>query len=80
MKSSTIVIGATKSKNQNYVPNIIFFLQSWIQIRIKDPNRILKKVTKPKHKTKTCTKQALNFLEWNYEKSSFLDLYFISYI
>jgi hypothetical protein len=25
MKSSTLVIGATKSKNQNYVPNIIFF-------------------------------------------------------
>ena len=25
MKSSTIVIDVTKSKNQNYVPNIIFF-------------------------------------------------------
>ena len=55
MKSSTIVIGVTKSKNQNYVSNTIFFLncdfscetktmyqtefflQSWIQIRIKVP-------------------------------------------
>ena len=64
-------------KNQNYVPNTIFFfncdfscetktmyqidffLQSWIQIRIKVPTSILKKVTKPKQKMKTCTKQAL---------------------
>ena len=61
MKSSTIVIGVIKSKNQNYVLNIIFFffflncdfsyetktmyqteffLQSWIQIRIKVPTSI----------------------------------------
>ena len=63
-----------KSKNQNYVLNTIFFfffncetktmyqneflLQSWIQIRIKVPTSILKKIMKPKQKTKTYTKQA----------------------
>ena len=36
-----------------------FFLQSWIQIRIKVPTSILKKITKPKQKMKTRTKQAL---------------------
>ena len=37
-----------------------FFLQSWIQIKIKVPTSILKKVTKPKQKTKTRIKQALS--------------------
>ena len=60
-----------KSKNQNYVPNTIFFLQSWIQIRIKVPTSILKKVTKTKTENEDTYQtgprflgNVFSFLEW----------------